>query len=139
MVRSGLRFFEQAHIKDVLSFLRVLHNRRDEMSFHRALMTFDAIGPATIRRVYERVQERIVAGADPLSEFKQEVWAQLVGGRGAKSWQAVAKLFEQLVRLDEKKVTEMIWAILDSPYADHVRYSYSNPQARLEDLQQLQF
>ena len=51
MVRSGLRFFEQAHIKDVLSFLRVLHNRRDELSFHRALMTFDAIGPATIRRV----------------------------------------------------------------------------------------
>ncbi|MEC7750499.1 MAG: ATP-dependent helicase [Myxococcota bacterium] len=137
MVRSGLRFFEQAHIKDVLSFLRVLHNRRDELSFHRALMTFDAIGPATIRRVFERVHERLTAGADPLAEFEQPVWGNLVGARGAKSWQAVVKLFGQLVRLDDTKVTEMIWAILDSPYADHVRYSYSNPQARLEDLQQL--
>ena len=29
-VRSGLRFFEQAHIKDVLAYLRILVNPRDE-------------------------------------------------------------------------------------------------------------
>ena len=29
-VRSGLRFFEQAHIKDVLAFLRIVVNPRDE-------------------------------------------------------------------------------------------------------------
>src|SRR5690606_18792716 len=31
-VRSGLRFFEQAHIKDVLAHLRILVNPRDEPS-----------------------------------------------------------------------------------------------------------
>lgn len=137
MVRSGLRFFEQAHIKDVLSFLRVLHNRNDELALQRALITFDGIGPATVRRIYERMQGRIQQGSDPLLEFGQAPWAKLVGQRAAKSWQGAAKLFAKLVALDERKVTEMIWAVIDSPYADHVKYSYTNPQARMDDLAQL--
>jgi DNA helicase-2/ATP-dependent DNA helicase PcrA len=34
-VRSGLRFFEQRHIKDVLAHLRFVDNPRDEMAFVR--------------------------------------------------------------------------------------------------------
>src|SRR5690606_14613491 len=36
-IRSGLRFFEQAHIKDVVAFLRVMVNPSDEVSWKRAL------------------------------------------------------------------------------------------------------
>ena len=34
-VRGGLRFFEQAHIKDIVAHLRVLENPRDEVAFRR--------------------------------------------------------------------------------------------------------
>ena len=37
-ITSGLRFFEQAHIKDVAAFLRFVTNRRDEVSFKRMAM-----------------------------------------------------------------------------------------------------
>ena len=37
-VRSGLRFFEQAHIKDVLAHLRIVLNPRDEASWRRLLL-----------------------------------------------------------------------------------------------------
>ena len=33
VVHSGLRFFEQAHIRDVLSYLRLIYNPNDELSF----------------------------------------------------------------------------------------------------------
>src|SRR5437868_8380159 len=36
-VRSGVRFFEQAHIKDVISYLRVIVNPRDELAWKRIL------------------------------------------------------------------------------------------------------
>src|SRR3954452_5672419 len=45
-VRSGLRFFEQAHIKDVLAYLRVVLNPRDEASWRRILLLLPGIGPA---------------------------------------------------------------------------------------------
>ena len=37
IVHSGLRFFEQAHIRDVLAYLRLVYNPNDELSFRRAV------------------------------------------------------------------------------------------------------
>src|SRR5690606_15229680 len=45
-VRSGVRFFEQAHIKDVLAYLRVQVNPRDEPAWARLLPLLPGIGPA---------------------------------------------------------------------------------------------
>ncbi len=36
-IYGGLRFFERAEIKDVLAWLRLLHNRDDDVSFERAV------------------------------------------------------------------------------------------------------
>src|SRR3982751_5449711 len=52
-VQSGVRFFEQAHIKDVVSYLRVIVNPRDELAWKRILKMIPGIGKATANRVYE--------------------------------------------------------------------------------------
>ena len=52
-IRSGLRFFEQAHIKDVVAFLRVMVNPKDEISWKRILKMFPRIGKKTADRIYE--------------------------------------------------------------------------------------
>jgi len=39
-IRSGTRFFEQRHVKDVLAFLRIVVNPKDELSWKRALKLF---------------------------------------------------------------------------------------------------
>ena len=49
-VRSGLRFFEQAHIKDVLAYLRMVVNPSDEPAWRRLLLLLPGIGPAKARR-----------------------------------------------------------------------------------------
>ena len=38
-IRSGIRFFEQAHIKDVTSYMRVLVNPGDELAWRRLLLS----------------------------------------------------------------------------------------------------
>jgi DNA helicase-2/ATP-dependent DNA helicase PcrA len=43
-ITSGMRFFEQAHIKDVTAFLKLVTNPRDELAFKRLVQLLPGIG-----------------------------------------------------------------------------------------------
>jgi DNA helicase-2/ATP-dependent DNA helicase PcrA len=95
-VQSGVRFFEQAHIKDVVSYLRVIVNPRDELAWKRILKMIPGVGRATAARVYEAIalrdaetERRGDAGSerhgDPASEARgdraREIISLLSGSR----------------------------------------------------------
>ena len=44
VVRSGLRFFERAHIKDVTAYLKVMVNSKDELSWKRIFKMLKGVG-----------------------------------------------------------------------------------------------
>jgi Superfamily I DNA and RNA helicases len=52
-VQSGIRFFEQAHIKDVISYLKIIVNPRDELAWKRILKMIPSVGSATANKIYE--------------------------------------------------------------------------------------
>ena len=54
-VQSGVRFFEQAHIKDVISYLRIIINPRDELAWKRILKMIPGVGNVTANRIYESI------------------------------------------------------------------------------------
>lgn len=56
-IRSGLKFFEQAHIKDILSFLRVVTNPFDELSWKRILKLIPGIGNVTAGKIWEEIRK----------------------------------------------------------------------------------
>ena len=56
-VRSGLKFFEQAHIKDILSFLRVVINPYDELSWKRIVKLIPGIGNITAGRLWDSIEQ----------------------------------------------------------------------------------
>ena len=47
IVRGGVRFFEQAHIKDIMAYFRVTENIRDEVSWRRLFTQTEGIGSKT--------------------------------------------------------------------------------------------
>jgi DNA helicase-2/ATP-dependent DNA helicase PcrA len=55
---GGLKLMETAHIKDLVSYLRVIANPRDAVAWNRILLLVDGVGPRTA----ERVLEDILAG-----------------------------------------------------------------------------
>jgi DNA helicase-2/ATP-dependent DNA helicase PcrA len=55
---GGLKFLEAAHVKDVLAFLRVIENPRDEVSWYRILMLLPGIGDITARAMMASMAER---------------------------------------------------------------------------------
>ena len=51
-ITSGIRFFEQAHIKDVTSFIRFVANPRDEVAFNRMVKLLPGIGNRTAENLW---------------------------------------------------------------------------------------
>src|SRR5262249_56602778 len=63
LFRSGLRFLEAAHIKDVLCILRWAENARDSLAAFRALQLCAGIGPALAERAFNSLSEPVPSEA----------------------------------------------------------------------------
>lgn len=50
-VFGGLKFYETAHVKDLLAYLRILANFRDELAWSRVLGLLPGVGPRTTERL----------------------------------------------------------------------------------------
>ncbi|HEX3620918.1 MAG TPA: ATP-dependent helicase [Acidimicrobiales bacterium] len=62
---GGLKFLEAAHVKDLLSLLRVLDNPFDELAWFRALQLLEGVGAATARRIMAELGLRATGGFAP--------------------------------------------------------------------------
>jgi DNA helicase II / ATP-dependent DNA helicase PcrA len=60
--RGGQKLTESAHVKDVLSYLRVIANPHEHLSWNRILLLVDKIGPKTARNLLEELR----AAEDPI-------------------------------------------------------------------------
>ncbi|HSH13213.1 MAG TPA: ATP-dependent helicase [Desulfurivibrionaceae bacterium] len=65
--RGGLKLTESAHIKDVVSYLRVVSNPHDHLSWNRVLLLLDKVGPKTAQQVLATVR----GSEDPLAALRQ--------------------------------------------------------------------
>jgi DNA helicase-2/ATP-dependent DNA helicase PcrA len=54
---GGQKFVEAAHIKDLLSYLRIIYNMADQISWNRALLLMRGIGPKTAQRIIQEISE----------------------------------------------------------------------------------
>ena len=57
VITSGLKFFEQAHIKDVVAQIKFASNQLDYISFHRFVRFLDKIGDKTAKKIYDAAAE----------------------------------------------------------------------------------
>jgi DNA helicase-2/ATP-dependent DNA helicase PcrA len=134
VVRSGLRFFEQRHIKDVLAFLRVVVNPLDELAMHRLVQLSDGMGPAAARRVFEAVR----AHGDVGAALKSGALAAAVPARARPGWATLAGVLE---RVADARMAADAGAALDVVvndfYATHAERVFDNAPHRLRELETL--
>ncbi len=65
---GGLRFMEAAHVKDLVSLLRLLDNPWDELAWFRTLQLLEGVGAVTARRVMDDLGVRRGDGTAPVAE-----------------------------------------------------------------------
>jgi DNA helicase-2/ATP-dependent DNA helicase PcrA len=133
-VRSGLRFFEHRHVKDVLAHLRFVDNPRDEVAFARLIKLRDGFGPRLAARVWDRI-----AGGDGLRRLLALDAETLGLTRAART--TYDELQTLLVEISDPKLLgqpgEVIRSVVESFYSAWARSHLENAGTRLEDLEQL--
>jgi DNA helicase II / ATP-dependent DNA helicase PcrA len=74
---GGFKFIETAHIKDVVSYLRVLDNPRDAVAWNRILLLVDGVGPRTAEKVIDDIlARRVNAETGSRSSTLPVFWAE---------------------------------------------------------------
>jgi DNA helicase-2/ATP-dependent DNA helicase PcrA len=132
-IRSGLRFFEQAHIKDVLAYLRIVHNPKDELAWKRALRLTPGVGSVTAEKIWllVKAEARPIAALDGVA---------LLGSLPRRAVPHLTKLRELLAELEEigrDHPAELLSAILRGGYARYLAATFDDAEARVQDIDQL--
>jgi DNA helicase-2/ATP-dependent DNA helicase PcrA len=133
-IRSGIRFFEQAHIKDVTAFMRIAANPLDEIAWKRVMKLYPKIGEVTARKIWDFVssQEEPLAAVFSDDFMKQIPKAAAVGiGRFRETLGDVLEMSASDI------LTQIVDAILNGGYRDYMEEKYGDGASREEDLKQL--
>ncbi len=131
VITSGLRFFEQAHVKDVSCFIKVAINPHDEMAFKRILKLLPGIGAKTADKLWARFHP-VLAEGKPL-----HVTSDAIPAKVREEWKKMAKVLNDLRKTEAKKAAEMIEQVVEGFYASYLKVKFPNARTREEDLHQL--
>ncbi len=128
-ITSGIRFFEQAHVKDVASFLKYAVNPRDELAFKRIARLLPGIGARSSEQLWEKA-----AVSDPAA-LHARLSALKVPSKAAKAWAQLVHTLEEIAPAGvPNPPAEMIASVIEAIYDDYMRSKFPNYDQRREDL-----
>ena len=138
VITSGLRFFEQAHVKDVACFLKLATNPNDELSFKRIARLLPGVGGATASKLWRELQPVLKPELGAPTGRDLPATHSAVPKKAADDWKLVIESFNKLRALPRPLLAdEMIEIVIDGFYEVYLKAKYPNARARLEDLHQL--
>lgn len=129
-ITSGLRFFEQAHIKDVAAFMKFAVNPRDEVAFKRMVKLLPGIGAKSAESLWNQASAAL--GGQPVFDRLHHL---KVPSKAAKPWEQLAHTMAELAPGGAQLApAAMIQAVLFALYDDYMKGKFANYDARREDL-----
>ena len=144
-ITSGLRFFEQAHVKDVSSYIRFVVNRRDEVSFKRMVLTLPGVGDASADKLWRGWKSSDAAKSESIPEsFTKTLLEFKVPAKAKTHWEQMCYTLDELVLIDGDDGTklaapaDMIYSILEGVYEEYMKNAFDNYENRKQDIGQLQ-
>jgi len=130
-VTSGVRFFEQAHVKDVCTVLRLLVNPSDELAFARLVEMIPKVGKKTSHKVFQKLGGRV-------NLQREETHEQLIAALPAAArdeWEKIKPVFlayrEENLQDDPG---EVIFRFNKAFYTEYMVENFDNHKFRAEDL-----
>jgi len=120
---GGMKFFESAHVKDVISFLKISSGLIDELALIRLLMLFEGIGEASASKIWKTFSEN------------KDLIEQVSNMKNKK----LIPFIELLNRVkNDNSPSFKIKLFIDNFYRNYLFEKYNeNYEDRINDLQQL--
>lgn len=154
-ITSGIRFFEQAHVKDVAAYLKLVINPRDELAFKRLVLLLPGVGGKGADKLWTLFSrawavssshsepggaiaaEKPGNAARPVARSLQTCAAS-VPRKTAVAWAQFVATMAQLEAPElRNQVARMISLVIEASYEEYLEQNYANSDSRLDDLEQL--
>ena len=134
LITSGVRFFEQAHIKDVCAILRVLVSPTDEMAFLRLLRMLPGVGERTALKAWQKLDGRFDARQAEQRERLRGALPQQARG----AWAGIEEVLDAYGNegLGDDG-GEVIHRFVEAFYEEYAANTFENFDSRMDDIQAL--
>ena len=135
-ITSGIGVFEQAHVKDVLAYLRLLVNPHDELSFLRLVCLLPGVGEKGAKKMWEKLSRQF----DGHRQEDRDALLGLLGAKAKPVWPPLSKCFEVARdHFEEQELGEIIEDFVDLFYDGYARKEWEDAEAndRLDDIKEL--
>ncbi|MGQ7394610.1 DNA helicase PcrA [Streptococcus suis] len=133
---GGTKFYSRKEIRDVISYLNIIANPADNISYERIVNEPKrGVGPGTV----DKIRDFATTHAMSLLEASQDIMLSGVKGKAAQAVFDLATLLYNLRnRLDEMTVTELAEAVLDKTgYLNALAVQGTiEANARIENIQE---
>jgi DNA helicase-2/ATP-dependent DNA helicase PcrA len=158
-ITSGIRFFEQAHIKDATAYLKLVVNPQDEIAFKRLAQLLPGIAAKGAEKIWKKYMEGLgsrilVPGNEPQVASNSQPQtpdaarqtlaialqscAKSIPAKAATAWAQFVATISQLEDPSARQsAAKMLRLVIDAGYDDYLKETYANYRLRLEDLEQL--
>jgi len=136
-ITSGIRFFEQAHIKDVTSFIRFVANPRDEVGFKRMVKLLPGIGNRSADNLWGAWENSLNERGE-VTSWGEQLLSMNVTAKSKKAWEQLAHTLDEIAPGGQPNPpSEMIRSVVEAIYDDYAKVNFPNYELRREDLEQL--
>lgn len=161
-ITSGIRFFEQAHIKDVAAFLKFVVNPSDELAFKRFVRLLPGIGARSAEQLWAQVALKISSsshkGTDPedarnvvptgtipigndLPVLLGTIFRRVekVPTKAKSGWEQLAHIMDEIAPGGKPgSPSQMLASVIEAIYDDYLQENFANYEQRREDLKVLE-
>jgi len=138
-ITSGVRFFEQAHIRDLIALLRFAYNPSDVMAWQRIAVLLPKIGDKGAHKIHAAALARArAAQQDFLDVLGSGELLPSVAKDARDEWpKFVASLQEVGAAMRTAKPSDTVDLAIEGWYGDYLKGAYANYVSRLDDLKSL--
>ncbi len=131
---SGMRFFEQAHVKDACCMLRLYRSKSDELAFARIAQWLPGVGQKTAEKVWSKLGGTFNA-TDPDA---QQFVADTLPAAARTGWKKIAAIWSTAEKETHTRVPgDILSMFLSGFYEAYAVNAFDNFEKRLEDIQGL--
>lgn len=135
-ITSGVGVFEQAHVKDMLSLLRLVNNPKDRLAFERLMSLLPGLGPRTVETMWVKL-----GGACDLSTPEgREALAKIVKPSSRGYWMSIQEGIDAYFDGGDgkkKDIVELVSAFVTAFYGGYLKKKYEDYSDRIDDVHEV--
>ncbi len=132
-ITSGVRFFEQAHIKDVSSILKVMEAPHDELAFDRLLQLLPGVGVKTVEKLWQKMGGQF----DAQDAADRDKLMGILPKAAFEKWKPINDIMAayQNDNLSEDP-GEVVHRLVSGFYDQYAVNAFENSTRRLDDIEE---